>query len=153
MGNIRRGYCSGYANMGSAIDCDQSMNTLRDALLYLPRAIQIAVLSPFPDTWVGKGKTPGGTQMRMIAGLETFIAYIIFATVFMLVVAGRARPSVPVLMASSYLLVPAVIQAFANPNLGTVYRMRYVFWTGLIALSLCLVIKYWLERKQASGKP
>lgn len=152
IGQIRRGYCSGYANMGSAIDCDQRMNTMTDGLMYLPRAIQIAVLSPFPDTWFAMGKTPGGTQMRMVAGVETGIAYIIFTMVSLLMLSGRIRLSVPVLMALVFLLVPAIIQAYANPNLGTVYRMRYVFWTGLIAIALCLVIGYWLELRKRSGK-
>lgn len=148
---IRDGYCLTKDRVGSSIDCDVKMSNVADAIAYLPRALQIGLLSPFPSSWFAKAKTPGGGQMRMIAGGEMLIAYLIFSSTLMLLIRRKVRLSLPLLMGVVYLLIPLLIETYANPEVGTLYRMRYIFWTGLMAMSLSLSMSYFLIFKK-TGK-
>jgi hypothetical protein len=147
---IRQGYCGNQSKMGTPVDCDFQLETIEDALRYLPRAIQIALLSPFPQTWIAPGKTPGGSQMRWIAGAETLLAYfILLAAAATLVLLRSSTPSIETWMVLLWLTIPAIIQTFANPNLGTLYRMRYPFWTGILSICLSIVLSAWLTRRNS----
>lgn len=147
---IRRGYCVDQARVGTPVDCDLKLETVSDTLAYLPRAAQLALLSPFPQTWLTPGKTPGGSQMRWVAGAETFLAYLILlAALGTLIFSRHAAPGVETWMVLLWLFIPAIIQTFANPNLGTLYRMRYPFWTGILAIALSVVLAAWLARRNS----
>lgn len=145
---IRNGYCNHKGKVGSAIDCDVNMANVMEAIVYLPRALEIALFSPFPNMWFAKATNPGGSQMRLVAGMEMSIAYMIFAFTFMLLISGRVKLTLPMILAMIYLLTPLLIQTYGNPEIGTLYRMRYLFWTGLVGISLNLIIGYFLSRKQ-----
>src|SRR3990167_7247198 len=148
---IRDGYCYDKDKVGSAIDCDLSMTNWVEAAAYLPRAMEIAFLSPFPNMWLAKANQPGGSQMRLVAGMETTLAYFTFSLALILLISRRVTFSLPMILAITYLLMPLLIETYVNPEIGTLYRMRYIFWTGLIGISLNLIISYLLFLKQTGS--
>ena len=106
----------------SKIDVNLSFNTFKDGLAYLPRAVQIAFLSPFPIDWLKEGYTTG-RMGRIIAGLETLALYaVLFGFMFVIFTNFKVlKPLIPILILSGSVMV---LTAYAMPNLGTIYRFR-----------------------------
>lgn len=138
---FRAGYCSGQnLQAGAIIDCDVKVKSAKDAILYFPRALQIALLAPFPHHWVSDGKSPGGSFMRMIVGAEMALNYLIFFVAFLMLVFRKAELTIRVVACLTFLIAPAMIIVYSNPNLGTIYRMRYFFLEGSVAIAACMII-------------
>ena len=95
----------------------------RDMLGYLPRAITVAFLSPFPLHWFQPGSIPSTTLMRQISGVEMLLVYV--AWLGLAVVVWRWRSRIELWLVLVYGLVNIVVWTFAIPNLGTLYRVRY----------------------------
>ena len=132
-----------YASAGSMIDNDVRFSSVMQMLLYLPRALQIGFLAPFPVHWVGEGATPGGSMMRRITGLEMIILYPLLL-VGLPLAAWRWRKRsefwAVLVFCTSFIL----IYSYAIPNLGSLYRMRYGFLMTLAAIgfaALCLSLQ------------
>jgi len=122
LSTMRSGF-SGYVNAsGSSIDADAYYSGIEDVILFLPRAIQIGFLSPFPQHWISEGKQTGRVG-RLIAGLETLIMYIVFTGFFwaLFIHWERLYALMPILLVSGIIVV---LLGFVVPNVGTIYRMR-----------------------------
>ncbi|MBT4709314.1 MAG: hypothetical protein HOB81_03525 [Flavobacteriaceae bacterium] len=106
----------------SKIDFNISFNGFNDGIIYLPRAVQIAFLSPFPRDWLKKGYTTGRLG-RIIAGFETLALYTVLSGfIFVMFTNFKVlKPLIPILILSSIIMVLA---SYAMPNLGTIYRFR-----------------------------
>lgn len=102
---------------GSLIDADRSPGKAIDALAYMPRALAIALFSPFPSTWGDKLSLP-----RVIGALETCVWYLLIPGVLLLVL---LRPSRPLLAGAIFCCAVLVVISYAIPNIGTLYRMRF----------------------------
>lgn len=148
---FRMGYCSGdNLAAGSAIDCDWPVRTAAEAVGYFPRALQLVLFAPFPSHWFGEAKSAGGGMMRLIAGVEMTINYLLFAVALLMVGLRRARVNVLMVAVAAFLVVPALIIIYSNPNLGTVYRMRYIYLEGIVALAACVALSGWLSVRLAA---
>ena len=49
----RRGFATSYPRAATNIDLDVRFYSIHDLLLYIPRALQIGLLAPFPSMWLG----------------------------------------------------------------------------------------------------
>ncbi|MBA3695850.1 MAG: hypothetical protein H0W85_03595 [Methylotenera sp.] len=111
----------------SMIDTNKAPSNIYDVLRYLPRAFQISLLAPFPNTWfVEKGIT------RLVVAAEMSIYYLFIPGLFFLFVYNR-KPAVflTLFYATFFLLV----YGFTQANLGTLYRYRYGYFFIVFALS------------------
>lgn len=130
---VREGFRTGYPDAGSNIDTEVSFTTVTDIVSYLPRALQISLFAPFPNSWLSAAQSPGGGFMRLIAGAEMLVLYV--ALIGWLWLPWFSRHDRGVLLAVlGFSITAALIYALVICNAGTLYRMRYpvmFVWIGL----------------------
>lgn len=132
---MRIGFAEGAPNAGSNIDVEVKFDSLIDLVLYVPRALQVGLLVPFPPMWVSDGVSPGSDFMRFIAGMEMVVSYVLLIGVGLLwldLKSNQPALIVAILMATVLILVMALVVA----NVGTLYRMRYGSWQLLNGLGV-----------------
>lgn len=125
MADSRERFRFSYPEAASNIDVDVAINSGSKLLKYIPRALEVGLLAPFPSMWFSAAKSPGGNWMRSSAGLEMLICYIAFLGWL-----GFLRPGNRKLLGKS---LPSVVCCLAILtvyslvvcNVGTLYRMRY----------------------------
>jgi hypothetical protein len=144
--DIRKGFTQ-YG--GSTIDRDACFGSVGALLAYLPRALQIALFSPFPSQWFATAETPGGQLMRTISAAEMVITYIcLLGLIVGLIPRYWRHPAlwVSILIALTF----TTIQALVFANIGTLYRMRFINWHLLTALGMIgwyLIVYSKLQRR------
>ena len=107
------------------------MNTM-DVIRYLPRATAIGLLSPFPKMWFETGDSVGA-KGRILSGLETLVMYVV--EVFALVGLWLGRRKLSVWLLFSIATMGTIALGLVVVNVGTLYRLRYVFLIMLIVLA------------------
>src|SRR6266850_2745600 len=65
-------------NSGSTIDADVTFSNRADVIKYIPRALEIGYLAPFPTMWFTAGYNVG-LLGRLVGGVETLLTYVIEA--------------------------------------------------------------------------
>jgi hypothetical protein len=130
---MRELFRTGFPDAGSNIDTEVAFTNVADIFKYLPRALQISLFAPFPNTWLDPAKSEGGGFMRLIAGAEMLVLY--GALTGWLWLPWFSRHDRGVLLAVLGFSITAVlIYALVICNVGTLYRMRYPMmfvWIGL----------------------
>lgn len=123
-----------WADGGSSIDLDITFESAGEMFAYIPRSLQIAFLSPFPNIWFSAGKKVAGSAMRIVSAFEMLIAYFCLLGLPLFLWTNRRLPEVWlfVFICTSMLIVYAMI----IPNQGALYRFRYPFYMPLICLGL-----------------
>ncbi|MEI6070393.1 MAG: lipid II flippase MurJ [Verrucomicrobiae bacterium] len=117
----------GYAQSvgaGSGIDEHRMPYDALGALAYMPRALFVGMFAPFPDTWSQRVSLP-----RLAVAIETSVWYFFFLG---LIVLGCRHPSQALLAGLVFCAVILVVQDYVNPNVGTLYRLRYGVWMFLL---------------------
>ena len=107
-------------NAGSAIDLDRQLHNSSEVILYLPRALQVGLFSPFPESWSEKVTAP-----RVIAAIETSLWYLFVSGIVFLI---YRRPTRAVFSCLVFCAMMVLILALIHPNVGTLYRQRFGFW-------------------------
>ncbi|MDH4099964.1 MAG: hypothetical protein OEV28_05260, partial [Nitrospirota bacterium] len=131
----REGFRNVPANLSvSKIDSEVKLTTVKGVLSYLPRAAQIAFLSPFPQHWFGTGSLEANTMMRRIAAFEMLGVY--FCLIFLPYAIWFWRQKAEVWLVLIYCVPPLLMQGVVVANIGTLYRLRYGFLMALVALGL-----------------
>jgi hypothetical protein len=123
MGEVRRGFASNLL-AGSNIDTEVRFASIEDVLLYIPRALQIGLLAPFPSMWRGQAVNKGGGTMRVLSGIEMMFTYVFLVGFLGLLAYGKERWAT-LLVAAGMALALTLILTLVIPNVGTLYRMRY----------------------------
>ena|GEM_PF-370796 len=133
VGSIRSRFNAVYPESGSSLDRDVGFRDVRGLVLYLPRAFEVGLWSPFPDTWAAAGRRVGSAG-RLLSGAETLVIY----ACQLLALVAVFRP--PRRLASWLLLAITVfgvtVLGLVVPNVGALYRFRYTFWVLLIILGV-----------------
>jgi hypothetical protein len=130
----RQDFNESYPHAASNIDTTVQFHSAADVAWYLPRALTIALFSPFPNLWWGGGASPGADHMRLLAGLETAFAYLLLPGVLLLFLCrGRHSATTVVLI---QVVFPLIVLALIVSNVGTLYRMRYGYWQILVGLGM-----------------
>jgi len=125
---LRRGFASQYPSSGSNIDADVQFSSAGDVIRYVPRALEIGLLAPFPEMWFRPGRIVG-LAGRLLVGLETSLTYLLTALACMFT--WKRRRCLPVWMLAFAVLTGATALGLVVTNLGALYRMRYGFWVLL----------------------
>jgi murein biosynthesis integral membrane protein MurJ len=103
----------------SLLDEDVRPVNVWSSLAYLPRTALIAVFAPFPNKWfVNK------SVIHLVSAGETALWYVLVPGVFF---AFWYRRSLPLFLLAVNSIVFLTILGFTNPNLGTLYRFRYLY--------------------------
>lgn len=109
---------------GSGIEEDQVPDNILDAALYLPRALVVGTFAPFPSSWAERVSLP-----RLAAAGETFVWYLFFIGAVAL---AWKRPSRTLLAGIAFCSVLLAIFSYTNPNVGTLYRVRFGYWMFIL---------------------
>jgi hypothetical protein len=136
---------------GSNIDTDINFRNVMDIVKYLPRAIEIGFLSPFPSDWLEQGSKAPNTMMRRVSGLEMVFVYISFIGLLAAFWTWRKRPEFWIAILFCFGLV--LIYTLGTPNVGTLYRLRYPFLMALVGMGTAgwiILIKVLKEKRKAS---
>ena len=115
--------------------------------------MQIAVLAPFPSQWMEQGQSNGGGLMRRIAGYEMTIVYIsIFIGFPIAMLMWWNRYSFWLINGLCFFII--TIYAYAVPNIGTLYRLRYGFLMIIVATGISGILTFIAnQRSQQQGMP
>jgi hypothetical protein len=132
--DIRNNFISSKPDAGSAIDADIELDGCADLLAYVPRALTIGLLAPFPAEWFRDGSSASNTYMRRVSALEMTIVY--FALAFAPLFAWRYRMRFDMWFIAAFSIVMLLILAIVVPNVGTLYRMRYGYLLLLTAFGV-----------------
>lgn len=112
----------------SIIDGDVQPQSAEEVLAYLPRALQIALFAPFPNTWL-----TDLSAMRLVSVGEMLIFYFCFVGVLFLL---RYNKTLAVFIAFYFASFFLIVNGFITANLGTLYRIRYAYLFVVLALGL-----------------
>jgi hypothetical protein len=117
---------------GSNIDTEVELNDIGEIILYLPRAALIGFFAPFPGMWFAQGAQVGFAG-RALSGAEMLATYLFE----LLALAGlwARRERLAVWLLASVCAVGITSLGLLMPNVGTLYRLRYVFWILLVVLA------------------
>ncbi len=110
--------CSSY-DAGSNVDREQLPNSIVGVVSYMPRALEIALLGPFPDMWLHPS-----SMSRLIGGLEIFIWYLLIPGFLLALYRLRANG---LMLCLAFALCYLAIYGFTIGNMGTLHRLRYPF--------------------------
>ena len=143
IGNRRAAFHSSYAARGSNIDDQVTLRSVSDILKYLPRAVAIGFLAPFPNMWLQAG-AQAGRSGRLMSGVEMLLIYLMYVAVIVALWSERQRLAMwlSFTVAAAGIVGLGVIVA----NVGALYRLRYAFWMMLIVIGaqgLLMVREHW----------
>ena len=114
------------AKAGSMIDVHLAPSNAIDAMTYMPRALTLGLLAPFPNMWVDRPNL-----FRLVGALETLVWYLLIPGFLLFLYVKPSRRLLGGLIISGFLLM---ILAYVNANVGTLYRQRF---GALFFFSLC----------------
>lgn len=146
----RRGAISNGGN--TLIDANVQFNSAKDFLMYLPRALQVGLLSPLPEFWGGKGSTPAMALARKVVGVVTGVFYI--CLIGLLAGLFFFRRSLGFWIVLVFCLFGILVYAFTYPNVGALMRFRYGFYMPLISFGAAVIAEQifnWRGRRRPIG--
>ena len=146
IGILRNGYLLDYSirkeiykDTGSNIDVEVHLTSVVDFFNYTPRALQIGLLAPFPSDWFRNFNIAQGvSSLRYIFAIEMLISYVCLLAFPFVIFRLWSNPFFYITLLFS--LGMLLLYAFATPNIGTLYRLRYGFIMPLITISLGFAI-------------
>jgi len=140
----RLGWSTRYPEAGSNVDTDLRFNSVVDVIGYIPRALQIGFLAPFPRHWFEEAKV-AGPPSRVFAGLEMLIWYLLLPGFLFFMVANgnpiQIRIWLLIYTGSLVLLTGLVVT-----NIGALHRMRYVYFLPILIGGLEGWARFYVQR-------
>ena len=104
----------------SLIDEDTRPNSVISVMQYIPRALQISLFAPFPNRW-----SLNTGIIHIVSIGETLIWYMLIPGIVLAFYYGRSQVLFYLLTAN--MLAILGIYGFSFPNIGTLYRIKYVY--------------------------
>ena len=117
-------------NANSLIDVDIKPANAIETFQYIPRALQVSLLAPFPNSWFKSGNI-----LSFVSALEMIIFYITFFG--MLFFIPLRIFNYKILLCIIFACLPLSVFGISTPNIGTLYRIRYTFEMILLMLGIC----------------
>jgi len=131
---FRKGFRLSSPEAKSNIDRNIGFGSIKDELIYLPRAAQIVFLAPFPNQWFASGSCAANSLMRRISVFEMTVVY--FALIFLPYGIWLWRKRIEIWIISIFCIYMMLVYGLVVCNIGSLYRMRYVYITILVALGI-----------------
>ncbi|MDP3722456.1 MAG: tetratricopeptide repeat protein [Candidatus Omnitrophota bacterium] len=129
------GWRGGFVTTGghSLMDPHAVISRLISLLQYLPRALAIGLLAPFPWQWFD---THGSTGiMRMFSGLEMLLLYLMLPVMWVGARRFVASRRVEAYVLLVWILLVAVPLSLVVANMGTLFRLRLAFVLPLLIVA------------------
>jgi len=142
-------YPERYGETASGIDYDRTFRNVYDFFTYLPRALQISFLAPFPNLWFGEGKYEATTFFRRVSALEMIFVYLSLPFLIYGIWSWRKKLELWVLVIFCTVMMLPIV--YSVPNVGTIYRYRYGYLMLLVAVGVAAFIR-WLQRSKIDEK-
>jgi hypothetical protein len=133
VGWARQRFINSYATAGSNLDADVEIQTFRDLVRYLPRAVEVGLLAPFPRMWFIRGVHVGLTG-RIVVGAEMLVLYLLMLFACLTLIYERKRALVWFLFAVTVL--GSVVLAYVVVNAAVLYRLRYPYFIPIVLLGV-----------------
>jgi Dolichyl-phosphate-mannose-protein mannosyltransferase len=114
----------------SNIDAELYFRDTADIVRYLPRATLIGLFAPFPPMWLTSGTS--GRAAHLLSGAETLLFYLIVLAAGACVYVERRNFCTWFLLTVA--LANIIALALVVTNIGTLLRLRYVFWMLIIII-------------------
>ncbi|WP_416695889.1 hypothetical protein [Candidatus Pseudothioglobus sp. Uisw_050_01] len=137
------------SNANSTFDSDKDLNSSIKMLEYLPRALQVAYLAPFPRPFLyEKFKMYRSLQsqiMQTIVQIEMLFIYISLSGLVFAIYLWRRKVEFWVMI--SFSLFFTVFPVYAYPNVGALVRYRYAGIMLITAICLCALVSIYLNYK------
>ena len=128
----------------SGIFMDTRFNSALEIAQFLPQALLVGVLSPFPDLWQGQGSSQVYGVARKVLGAVTFLGWICLSGIILGVVQKRRLfPWWLLLLAGG---AGCTIFGLIFTNVGTLVRVRYGFYMLLVALGTACWVEFLQSR-------
>jgi len=134
---------------GSSIDLNIYLNDFSAMLGYIPRAMQILYLAPFPTLWLqdfdfdfSKGVS---SLMNIVVGVEMLFIYIFLIGALCSFYIWRKKIEIWIMLLFS--LYIGLIYTYAFPNIGALVRYRYASIMILAALGISAFIYLYSRKK------
>ncbi|QYK50471.1 MAG: hypothetical protein KF701_08725 [Anaerolineales bacterium] len=144
----REGAIRSWSEGSTGIDTDVRITSSREAILYTPRALQIALLSPFPSQWFEDGAKVASNFMKLIGSIEISAFYIIYVFFALGAYNWRGRPALHLIILHSIFFL--TVFAIATPNAGNLYRFRYPYLIPIVGLGLTYFLDNYLHKFRTS---
>ena len=145
---LRRNFYTNYSGAKTNIDANIRLNTVVDFLTYLPRAVQVGMLAPFPEHWMALGSSVESTWMRRVTAMEMIVSYLSFLFVpYLLWRKYRVLNGFLFAQINFFLIL---LYTYTVPNVGALYRMRYGFYMAIVALGIAgifFVVEKFIPKK------
>ena len=130
-GSIRTG--------GNTLIDKNDMFSVNEFILYLPRAFQIGLLSPFPQFWSGEGSSPAMTMARKIVGVVTFFFYFCLIGLLSMIISDRKNALLWTTVV--FCLLGTLLYSYVSANTGTIMRTRYGFYMLLVSFGFAHLVQ------------
>lgn len=117
-------------NANSLIDVDIKPANAIETFQYTPRAFQVSLLAPFPNTWFKRANI-----VSLVSALEMIIFYITFFGLLFFI--PLRIFNYKILLCLIFACLPLAVFGISSPNIGTLYRIRYTFEMMLLMLGNC----------------
>ena len=114
----------------SMIDVDIKPTNAIETFQYIPRAFQVSLLAPFPNTWF-----KSGNFVSFVSAMEMIIFYITFFGLLFFI--PLRIFNYKILLCLIFACLPLAVFGISSPNIGTLYRIRYTFEMMLLMLGNC----------------
>jgi hypothetical protein len=148
--NTRLGWATSYPEAGSNIDTDVRFYSVGDVVKYIPRALQIGFLAPFPRHWFEEAKVAGGPS-RVFAAIEMMVWYLLIPG-FLYFIAGKGNPIQIRLWLLIYSGCLVLLTALVVTNIGALYRMRFVYFLPILIGGLEGWARFYARRFQKAAR-
>lgn len=134
--SVRQGVIATGGN--TVVDREVRLNSVGAFGAYLPRALQLGLLSPLPVFWSGEGSTPLMTIARKVVGGITIFFYVCLLGALAGIVRFWRNHEAWIVILFSFLGI--LVFAYTYPNVGTLLRFRYGFYMLLVAFGAATII-------------
>jgi 4-amino-4-deoxy-L-arabinose transferase-like glycosyltransferase len=136
-----------YTAQKSNIRSDVQFQSVSDVIRFIPSAVVVGFLAPFPRMWFEAGSY--GIAGRLLTGAETLVMYFLYVAVGICLWKERRRLAMWLifLTATAGLIGLGLVVV----NAGALYRIRYVFWIMLIVIAAQGVIDQFELRASRKG--
>ena len=145
LSQIRKGFRSTAPEARSNIDHDIGFGSIKDILAYLPRAAQIAFFAPFPNQWLSNGSYLASSLMHRVAAYEMIVVY--FALLFLPYAIWHWHKRIEIWIISAFCIYMMLTYGLVVCNIGSLYRLRYVYITTLAAVGIAGFIAFFEDIK------
>lgn len=128
----------GFGGARTDVDQDIRFNSVYAMIFYLPRALQLGLLSPMPDMWKSDGRSAYTDVARKVIGVLTVFNYCLLAGFVILLILKCRNPVLMLVLPATF--TGLLVFTYVYPNIGTLMRFRYGFYSLILALGVAAIV-------------